>query len=457
MKRCCTFILILALSPFAPADEPIKATVGEHKVVFPAGYRDLNYFPDEPISILSKKPFRFLLVAGNATILMQGQSLESAAPVAKVFGPGDKSAFDNGYAGITSTYLDKKTKKLFGFYHAEDHVGMPKVSYNTDIQGAYWSIGLAVSRDNGNTFVKGGQILTSSVAKKDVTKEHQGIGDVCVIADATNTYFYAYYTDLTRRKDDEKARIGMARCRIADEAKPGSWFKYHDGEFKEKGLGGKQSAVVNPPSAFQSEIIAPHVTYLPEWKKYIMVCNVGAYADFEKKKAEKGGIFICYSDDGIKWTEPQVLVVGLPVPYQDKEYVAHPSLYLDKITPNKAEGWLFYSYSPRWGTKAPLVPHHLARRLITLTLNDASETDSLKKKLAGTKWTNSNKVSFEWTADGRFLHNGKEREWKILDDNRVQITFGPSHTDTLVFNQNFTEFEQRVRGGSTTFKGTKDK
>lgn len=238
---------------------------------------------------------------------------------------------------------------------------------------AYWSIGLAVSKDNGATVVKAGRILQSSVAKKDVTKEHQGIGDVCVIPDATNTYFYAYYTDLTRRKNDEKARIGMARCRIADGAKPGTWYKYHDGEFKEKGLGGNESAVVDPPAAFPSEVGAPHVTYLPEWKKYVMVCNVGAYADFEKKKAEKGGIFFCVSDDGIKWSNPKVLVIGLPVPYRDKEYIAHPSLHLESVNRTKASGFLMYCYSPRWGTAAPRKPHHLARRSITLTLSITEE------------------------------------------------------------------------------------
>src|SRR5687768_6556343 len=55
---------------------------------------------------------------------------------------------------------------------------------------------------------------------------------------------------------------------------------------------------------------------------------------------------------------------------------------------------------------------------------------SLKEKLAGTKWVNSNNVSFEWTTDGRFLHKGVEREWKVLDGNRVQIVFAPDHKDT---------------------------
>lgn len=454
MRLCFVLlaILLLLVSP-AFADKTVKAVVGRHRVVFPAGYRGLNYFPDEPIAILSKNPFRCLMVAGDSTYLMQGQKPESAVPVGKVLVPGPGSSFDNGYAGITSVYYNQKTRQLLGLYHAEDHVGLPKVPYNPDIQGAYWSIGLVVSKDNGNSFQKIGQVLTSKVTKRQMKREMQGIGDVCMIADASSTYLFAYYTDLTRRKEDLTARIGLARCRIADGGKPGKWFKYQDGEFKEKGLGGNESAVVNPPASFPSEVINPRVTYLPQWKKYLMVCCVVAGGENGQKKAEKGGIYFCQSDDGIKWTEPKVLVIGQPIPYQDSEYISHPNLIFEKVTSNKAEGWLLYCYSSRWGTQAPREPHHLARRPITLTLNGSGDTGSLKGKLAGTKWVNSNKVSFEWTTDGRFLHKGVEREWKVLDGNRVQIVFGPDHKDTLVFNESLTEFTQLIRGGPDTLKG----
>jgi hypothetical protein len=456
VRRSVFFVLLVWSAGLSSlhADETIKATTGEHRVVFPAGYHGLNYFPDEPIAVLSRKPFRYLLVA-DGTYLMEGRTLESAVPVRKVLAPGPKASFDNGYAGITSVYYDRKTRQWLGLYHAEDHVGLPKVPYNPDINGAYWSIALVVSKDNGNSFQKFGQVLTSSVSKKDMKWEMQGIGDVCMIADPTETYLLAYFTDLTRRKGNETARIGLARCRIADGGRPGKWFKYRDGEFKEKGLGGENSAVVDPPKDFPSEVINPRVTYLPQWKKYLMVCNVVANGEDGKKKVEKGGIYFCHSDDGIKWTEPKVLMIGQPIPYQDSEYVSHPSLLLENITSNKAEGWLLYCYSPRWGTQAPRQPHHLARRPITFTLADSRDADSLKGKLAGTKWVNSNKVSFEWTTDGRFLHKGVEREWKVLDGHRVQIVFGPDHEDTLVFNEPLTEFKQLIRGGPDSFQGTR--
>ena len=181
---------------------------------------------------------RFLMTAGNATYLMEGKSLRTAVPVEKVLVPGAKGSFDNGYAGAGSVYLDEGRGEVLVFYHAEDHEGMPMVSYNKAIHGAYWSIGLAVAKTDSTHREKVGQILSASVKKSEVTEEHQGIGDVCVIPDASRTYLYAYFTDLTRKKGQfaHNAKIGMARCRIEDGGRPGKWTKYYDGDFTEPDL-----------------------------------------------------------------------------------------------------------------------------------------------------------------------------------------------------------------------------
>lgn len=351
------------------ADDPrgIEVTLGKQQVVFPNGYRGLQYFPDVQMSLLNTKPVTFLVVASESTYLMQGRTLEAAVPIKKVLAPGDKTSFDNGYAGISSTYIDKGKNELLGFYHAEDHVGMPKPAYNPDLKGAYWTVALAVSKDGGQSFAKIGPILTCSITKDKATRETQGVATPSIVNDPTNTYLYAYYTDLTRRKDRFSGSIALARSRISDGGRPGTWFKYHRGEFSEKGLGGEESPVVEPPPRLPSDIVDPHVTWIPAWKKYVMFCTVNAYGDFEKKKAEQGGIFYCSSDDGIKWTEPKRLIVAHAVPFLDREYVAHPCLHVEKVESDKATGWLFYCYSPRWGTAAPRQPHHLARRAVTLT------------------------------------------------------------------------------------------
>jgi len=90
----------------------------------------------------------------------------------------------------------------------------------------------------------------------------------------------------------------------------------------------------------------------------------------------------------------------------------------------------------------------------SLALGDGNKPQhDIKSALAGTKWVNSSNVAFEWTKDGRFLHAGKEREWKVIDQNRVQIVFGPGHIDTLEFNSDMTTFKQLIKGGPTSFTG----
>lgn len=82
-----------------------------------------------------------------------------------------------------------------------------------------------------------------------------------------------------------------------------------------------------------------------------------------------------------------------------------------------------------------------------------AEEEELSQRPKGRQWVNTNKATFEWTADGRFLHNGVEREWKVLDGQRVQVIFGPNHKDTREFNADFTRFKQLIRGGPDFFDG----
>jgi hypothetical protein len=89
----------------------------------------------------------------------------------------------------------------------------------------------------------------------------------------------------------------------------------------------------------------------------------------------------------------------------------------------------------------------------SVVVDQLDDRRDLKGLLAGTKWINSNNVTFEWTKDGRFLHAGKEREWKVLDQTRVQITFGPGHVDTLEFDDDLKIFKQLIKGEQSSFTG----
>ncbi len=79
----------------------------------------------------------------------------------------------------------------------------------------------------------------------------------------------------------------------------------------------------------------------------------------------------------------------------------------------------------------------------------------LGKKLTGTKWTNANGAHFEWSADGRFLHNATYREWRVLDGRKIQIVLGPEHVDLLEFDDSLSKFKQLVKGGPLSIEGTR--
>jgi hypothetical protein len=155
-----TFALVLfvfsATLPLSAAE--ITATVGKQMVVIPDGKYDFHYFPDEPISVISRQPLRFLVVVSNRTILMQGRSFETAKPIKAVLEPsGSSGSYDQKYAGISSIYVHKKRDEILGFFHAEKQTGRKTREGNNC---AYATIGLAISTDGGRSFKKVGPILT---------------------------------------------------------------------------------------------------------------------------------------------------------------------------------------------------------------------------------------------------------------------------------------------------------
>lgn len=68
---------------------------------------------------------------------MQGRTLETVVPVKRVLAPGDKTSFDNRYAGIVFTYFDQSKNELLGSCHAEDRVGKPEQTFNPNLKGSF--------------------------------------------------------------------------------------------------------------------------------------------------------------------------------------------------------------------------------------------------------------------------------------------------------------------------------
>ena len=412
----CILLLILPASP-SQAQE-IRVVTGKNQLV------SRLVHPDQSICVIDTNPFRFLVANPPGTVLMEGQTAANSRIIRTVLSPSRKAgAYDEQYAGIGG--IVRIGKKLIAVFHAEKptggltEFGAPRF---------YATVGLAISEDNGVSFRKIGPIISGLPENPRWKGAAQGNGDPTLCIDQSGKWLYCYYTEHSRRDPSTGKKrsviICMARSRVRDLGMPGTWHKYYKGKFNEKGLGGKDSQLV--------DLWAPNVQYIKQWQKYIMVGN-------------RGGIKMFVSDDGIDWSGSTMLYKVADLPYG--EFAWHPTLHIGQITKEKARGMLLYGYSPDGK-----IPPYFHGRSITISVRP-SEIPFLKTAIAGTKWVNSNNVSFEWTKDGRFLHAGKEREWKVVDDTRVQIFFGPNHVDTLVFNKDINTFKQLIKGGPNSFTG----
>lgn len=409
--------------------ETLKATLGPLVTVIPPKKFGFNAFSDQPISILSQQPPTFLMVVGwssepggpsGSTVLMRGDSFESAKPVKVVLAPGrEANAYDGQYAGINCIYSDKQRDELLAFTHCEKPT--PKRPGGGPAP-FYASVALAVSKDNGQTFTKLGPILTGVPEDPKWTGYAQGNAEGSVTTDPTGQWLYLYYTDHSRT-DPASGRTRsvitcVARSKLGDGGRPGTWKKYFQGDFSEPGLGGKDSEVAN--------CWAANVTYVPEMRRYIMV-------------GVRDGLCFFTSQDGIHWSGRTGLTNDEDV-YVDtnrnKSSAWHPCLVLSHANEHEASGDLFYAYAPN-----AEVPTYLCRRTVRFTLGaghgkpQVSEpNEKLADRLKGTKWMRNGQPDtvFEWTSDGGLKRNGQNCKWKVLDDTSVEVKVG-SRIDRWVF------------------------
>lgn len=334
--------------------------VGPQETIIPNGAFDFHYFPDEPVCIIGTNPFRYLMVVADKTVLMQGNSLASASPVGVVLRPGED--YDKQYAGISSVFIANGS--ILGFYHGEKPLG------GTDEQGTRrfnGVIALAVSNNGGTSFWKAGQILTSH-KKEDpkLQKVAQGVGDASVCLDHSGKWLFAYYTEHSAIDPaTNKSRghiVCMARSKIEEGGKPGSWKKYYKGSFEEPGLGGKDTEV--------APCWAPNVAYIPAIKKYVMLGSAS-------------GTVMFLSDDGIKWQNKTMLFAIKDVPDIGNAIAMHPAIVVASATPKGFSGEILYSFSHAYGHAPPLTPHYFVGRSITFKFKKEKKTPQNPPKKKG--------------------------------------------------------------------------
>ncbi|MBN1797888.1 MAG: hypothetical protein JW822_04900 [Spirochaetales bacterium] len=295
----------------------VEVTLSDPTTLMENGVLGLRYFPDEAVILVRRKPtFRMLVTAAISTYLLEGSELHKITSAKEVLAPGGKGSFDNGYAGISGCHR-YSDGKLYAFYHAEDQENMG--SMPGGIPGYYGSVGAAVSEDDGLTWKKLGQVITSVKPKQwNAYKGQQdkGAGEPGVVMEKRGNYLYLYYSDHSRI-DGRGVQICMARADLTQGPPlPGSWYKYYKGKFSEPGLGGRDTVVINGRQlGNDGESLFPHPVYSKELDMYIMIFNISFWREFtESKGLEKSGMYIAFSDNGINWSEPQRLIEDFAIP-----------------------------------------------------------------------------------------------------------------------------------------------
>lgn len=360
----------LRAQPATPRQaEGIGITVvrtGPQKVIIPSGQHGLVGFPDEGITFLSHKPLSFLLVAGVSTRLMQGKSLATAAPVAEVIAPSPGGP-DNGYAGASAAITDPKDGTTRVFYHAEDWEGYDKLGLN-GVNNFLASVCLATCPAGGREFTKHGPVITGPDAKDTTSKHPQGVGTASVTLTPGGKYLLAWFTVYSPEKG-HGAEIGMARATAASGGTAGSWWKWHEGDFLEPGLGGRGDPVISFRER-KGSVMDASVVWVPECRRYLMVFTGVIHGDTGPGSDPAGGIWVACSREGIAWSEPVRIVKGIGVPCPGRECTMHPSLVVNSAGADTVEATLLYGYSPSWGFTADAPSHHLVGRTVRLKLTD---------------------------------------------------------------------------------------
>ena len=97
-----------------------------------------------------------------------------------------------------------------------------------------------------------------------------------------DNYIYVYYQDyyaISNKTQEPTGGYTVARCLLSSGCKPGSWFKYYNGDFTSPGIGGNTTALDN--------LVGAKVVYLNNSQIYLAVGYEGT---------------LSYSYDGIIWS-----------------------------------------------------------------------------------------------------------------------------------------------------------
>jgi hypothetical protein len=342
-------------------DQKLVLSIGEREILNDGRSLGLFHFPDQMPVVLEREPtLRVLMAAGNRTHLMEGTDWSTLAGAREVLAPEPENEYDNGYAGIAGLHRTPDGR-IYAIYHAEDHAEMPV--FASGQSGYYASVAMAFSDDDGISWQKLGPVIQSEKPKtwaRYPGQADRGTGEPSLVLDPSGDWLYAYYTEHSRATT-VGVYISMARAstEIHD---PSSieFFKYHDGEFSEPGLGGSDSPIIQLTTGPTTEALLPHVVFVPALERYVMTLSVNNWNDYLTDQGlTNSGAYIAFSRDGVNWSTPTLVHRDFVIPLTRESLCWGSTIVFDGA--DKLTGWFLYGYSSHWGLwQWSGTPHHLA-------------------------------------------------------------------------------------------------
>ena len=292
--------------------------------------------PPNPVRYYANDSHFPYLPASNGqdfiTFWVCGYNFRSRGPGLDRMGPIDPTGavlaatagqFDHDGAWLLNV-IRRADGALVGFYHAEDHRCTPRTEWN--------SAGVAISRDDGATFTKLGQII----GEPNLCKGFGGLAGNSFAWDERRKGWLAWGGAHVFASDDP-------------DAAPGTWRGWDTNGAFTVAMPCTNLAMLGRMPGADPNVATQAVT----WNTHL-----GCYLMLMMRWGDARNIYVAESPDGIRWTPRGTLLTG-----DSGEQLSYPFLIGETAERCGREAWLVYGRAP---ATEPGRRIDLVRRAITI-------------------------------------------------------------------------------------------
>jgi hypothetical protein len=310
MHRIRLVSLAMALLGGGAAGDDLHVKLGEPEII-PVPPSPVHYYAND-----SRFPF---LPSSNGlamiTFWVCGANFRSQGPDLAHMGPidptnsvlsGTPGEFDNSGIWLLNA-IRRPDGVLVAFYHAEDHSCTPYTEWN--------STGVALSRDDGATFTKLGQIVGSP----NSCRGFGGLAANTVVWDEPRKAWLAWGGNHLFTSTDP-------------DAAPGTWRGYDTNGAFTVAMPCSNLALLGRAPGLDGHGPSQSATWNSHLERYLMI-----YTRWGNERE----VFLADSPDGIRWTGRGAILTA-----SEGEQIAYPFIIGETAERSGREAWLVYMRGP---------------------------------------------------------------------------------------------------------------